>query len=85
MINNSITLLLRDKWTVCITDYVQEVRRRAACIGYALGNDEEQVFERMFAVGEGVDSGRISCEDGLAEMRKARYVPAPTDASVKCE
>jgi hypothetical protein len=63
-----------DTWTACVTDYVQEVRRRAGCLGYTLGNDEEQVFERMFAIGDGVDSGRIPREDGLAEMRKALHV-----------
>jgi hypothetical protein len=75
-----------DTWTACITDYVQEVRRRAACLGYTLGNDEEEVFERMFAIGEGVDSGRIPREDGVAEIRRLPYIARPpSDASVKGE
>ena len=57
-------------WTATLTDYVQEVRRRAACIGYTFSIDEEQAFERMFAIGEKVDSGRISHEDGLVEIRE---------------
>lgn len=66
-----------DKWTVCITDYVQEVRRRAACLGYTLSALQEQAFERMFTIGEGVDSGRIPREDGLAEIKEVLYVPPP--------
>jgi len=59
-----------DSWTACLTDYVQEARRRATCLGYTLGADEEQAFERMFAIGEEVDSGSISREDGLAEIKE---------------
>jgi len=62
-----------ESWTACLTDYAQEARRRATCLGYTLCADEEQAFERMFAVGEGVDSGRISREDGLDEIREVLY------------
>jgi hypothetical protein len=75
-----------DTWTECVTDYVQEVRRRAACLGYTLRADQEKAFERMFTIGEGVDSGRIPREDGLAEIKEALYVyTTPRDASVKGE
>ena len=57
-------------WTATLTDYVQEVRRRAICIGYTFSVDEEQAFERMLAIGEGVDSGRIAREEGLVEIRE---------------
>jgi len=57
-------------WTATLTDYVQEVRRRAACIGYTFSVDEEQAFERMLAIGAGVDSGRVPREDGLVEIRE---------------
>ena len=63
-----------DNWTACITDFEQEVRRRAACLGYTLGADQEQAFERMFVIGEKVDSSRISREDGLAEIREPLYL-----------
>jgi len=62
-----------DSWTTCLTDYAQEVRRRATCLGYTLGADEEQTFERMFAIGEGVDSRRIPPEEGLAKIREVLY------------
>jgi hypothetical protein len=53
---------------------VQEVRRRATCLGYTLGVDEENAFERMFAIGEEVDSGRIPREEGQAEIREPLYL-----------
>jgi hypothetical protein len=62
-----------ENWAATLTDYVQEIRRRATCLGYTLGVDEEQAFERMFAIGEGVDSGRIPREEGLAEIREVLY------------
>jgi hypothetical protein len=60
-------------WTAILTAYVQETRQRAACIGYTLCVDEEQAFERLLTIGEGVDSGRIPREDGLAEIREVLY------------
>jgi len=53
---------------------VQEVRRRATRLGYTLGVDEENAFERMFAIGEEVDSGRIPQEEGQAEIREPLYL-----------
>jgi hypothetical protein len=60
-------------WTATLTDYAQETRQRAACIGHTFSVDEEQTFERMFAIGEGVDSGKIQREDGLAQIRQVLY------------
>lgn len=63
-----------ESWTACLSDYVQEARRRATFIGYTIGADEEETFERMLAIAEGVDSGRISREEGLAEIREPLYL-----------
>jgi hypothetical protein len=57
-----------DTWTACINDYVKEARRRATCLGFTLGAEEEQAFERMLAVGGGVDAGRIQREAALANF-----------------
>jgi hypothetical protein len=62
-----------ESWTACLTAYVQETRQRAACMGYTLGADEEHAFDRMFAIAEEVDSGRIPREEGLAEIREVLY------------
>jgi hypothetical protein len=35
--------------------------------------DQEEAFERMFAIGEEVDSGRIPREDGMTEIREVLY------------
>jgi hypothetical protein len=64
-----------DNWTVCITEYVQEARRRAACIGYAPGADCEQNFERLFAIGDGVDSEKIPREIGLTLIGEMLCLP----------
>jgi len=63
-----------ESWTACLKEYVQEARRRASCLGYTLGADEEQAFKRMFAIGDGVDSGKISHEDGLSEIRRVLFL-----------
>jgi hypothetical protein len=44
-----------------------------------LSADEEQAFESMFAIGDGVDSGRIPREKGLYEIRKRYKYDLPSD------
>jgi hypothetical protein len=65
-------------WTRCLAEYAQEVRQRAACVGYALAPEEEQKLERMVAIGEAVDAGRIPHQEGMANI----YLLTPLTTNV---
>ena len=52
-------------WSTCFTDYVKEARKRADCIGYTLGAEEEGDFKFLFIISDWVDSGEVGCEEGL--------------------
>ena len=64
-------------WTACLTDYAQEARKRAACVGYTLGAEDEQQFERIFAIGEAMDTSRVSPEAALPNLQVAGAVRRP--------
>jgi hypothetical protein len=57
-------------WTSCITEYKEEARERASCIGYTLDTEVESEFEDILIIGGWVDSGQIPAEEGLDEIRE---------------
>jgi hypothetical protein len=60
-------------WSEGITNYVEETRQRANCLGYALNDEEEQEIENLFSIGEQVDLGQIPREEGLAAIRRTSH------------
>jgi hypothetical protein len=62
-----------DTCSTCLTRYIKEARQRADCIGYPLDAEEEQEFEDLLSIGERVDLGQITSEEGLAAIRKTAH------------
>jgi len=66
-----------DTWSRCITDYMKETREWANCLGYLLSAEEETEYEDLLTIGEWVDSGQVTCENGIIDIEEIMggYLP----------
>lgn len=51
-------------WSACLTSYIDELRKRAAFVGYTLLPEEEREFQRLLEIARDVDEGRITKGEG---------------------
>lgn len=68
-------------WRACLGAFVEQVRQRAACVGYPVTPTAEASLGRLFALAKDVDAGRIPKEEALAETQDCL---ACSDALASC-
>ncbi len=68
-------------WSTCVTSFVEQVRMRAACVGYTLSLAEEENLTRLLTIAKHADESRITKVETLAEIQKCL---ACNDATASC-
>jgi hypothetical protein len=66
-------------WSACLTFYVDELRRRASWVNYALHPKEEENFARLLAIARDRDEGRITQGEALIAIagRNTDFATSP--------
>ncbi len=58
-------------WGECLSAYVEEARRRAACVAYTLAPEVEETLQRLHAIAADVDAGRVPKDDARLEIHRS--------------
>ena len=68
-------------WGRCLTSFVEQVRRRAACVGYTPNSAEGAKFKSLLAIAEDEDASRLTKSEALAEIQRCL---GSSDALASC-
>jgi hypothetical protein len=56
-------------WERCLTVYTEAVRRRSACVDYALTSKQEAMLRQLRALAADADAGRLPRGDAFARIQ----------------
>ena len=62
-------------WRTCLTSFVEQVRKQADCVGYALTPADEANFTRLLAIAKNADESRITHEAALMVVERGGLLP----------
>ncbi len=68
-------------WGTCLTSFVEQVRGRAACVGYTPNSAEGAEFKSLLAIAEDEDTSRLTKSEALAEIQRCL---GSSDALASC-